>query len=217
MYEEWREELRSIKSDLLTHLTISKERRDKGKINDGKRREFETRIAVLKEQLGDTIEVGNHLNNIKKNIQAYNVEHQNKVQSILDLAIREAATLVPDADVADVKLNHNKDGRVTIVNSLGQNVNLREGGGYRVTLGSLLRYACLKADPEAIPLMLFDESFFTLSDTTTDAVHPVFEAMKKDVTIICIEQRRNVMAGIVDREFTFKKGSDKNSTVTRTL
>ena len=217
MYEEWREELSSIKSDLLTHLTIARERRDRGKINDGKRQQFETRLVVLQEQLGDTIEAGNHLNAICKNIQAYNTEHQNKVQSILDLAIKEAAELVPDADVADVRLNHTKDGRVTIVNGLGQNVNLREGGGYRVTLGSLLRYACLKADPEAIPLLLFDESFFTLSDATTDAIHPVFEAMKKDATIICIEQRRNVMAGIVDREFTFKKDSHKNTTVTQTL
>ena len=217
MFEQERKEFADIKSSILSSLTISQERRDRGKANEGKRQMYETQLETLSARIGDLIETSNHLKDIYKNIQSYNKNHQQKVQDILDLAIAEAGALVPDADVNGIHLKYGSDNRVTVVNDRNQNVNLREGGGYRAVLGALLRYACLKAQPEALQFIIFDEYFFTLSDATTDAIHPVLEAMKKDVTIICIEQRRNAMAGILDTEYTFKKDLMKNTKVVRTL
>ena len=65
--------------------------------------------------------------------------------------------------------------------------------------------------------MLFDEYFFTLSDVTTAAMQGIFCKMKEDgITVGVIEQRRNVMAGITDREYTFRKLGDNNSIITDT-
>lgn len=217
----WGENADDCRDKLLTALTIAQDRRDRGRANEGKRKEYQTRIEVLDKQIGDTIETGNHMKDIYKNIKHYSDEHQKKAQDILDLAIEEAGNLVPDADVAGIHLNYTDNSRITIVNNKGQNVNLREGGAYRTLLGILLRYAALKAQPDAAQFMLLDEQFFTMSDTTTAQAKPIFEAMKKDITIICIEQRRNAMDGIVDMEYTFKKDKDENSNgntvVVRTL
>lgn len=217
MPEEQGEVFIDCRSTLLSILTISKDRAERGKANEGKKKMYESYVATLTEQLGDTIECGNHLKDIYKNIKSYSIQHRQKARDILDLAIREAGNLVPDADVAGIHLQQTDDNRVSVVNGKGQNVNLREGGGYRAILGALLRYACIKAQPDALQFMLFDESFFTLSDATISAAKDVFAAMAKDVTIVCIEQRRSAMDGIVDAEYTFKKGASKVTTVTRTL
>ena len=90
-----------------------------------------------------------------------------------------------------------------------------EGGAYRTALGTLIRYACIKAQPGAAQFMLFDESFFAFSDATTAVMKEIFEKMKQDMLIICIEQRRNVMDGISDQEYLFSKGDDGTTTVKR--
>lgn len=212
-----REDFYRCRNDLLTALTIAQERRDRGKANEGKKVMYETKVEQLNIEIGDLIECGNHIKDIYKNIQSYSLKHQQKVRDILDLAIQEAGNLVPDADVKGIHLQTTENKRVSVVNAFGQNVNLREGGGYRAILGALLRYACLKAQPDALQLILFDEYFFTLSDTTTAAMKEIFEAMKKDLTIICIEQRKNAMDGILDIEYTFKKDLNKNTKVVRTM
>lgn len=205
------------RNDLLSALTVAQDRRDRGRANEGKRRMYENILRNTEEQIGDLRETGNHIKDIYKNIKSYNIKHQQRARNILDLAIEEAGNLVPDADVKGIHLQHTENNRVSVVNERGQNVNLREGCGYRAILGALLRYACLKAQPNALQLMLFDEYFFTLSDATTSAMKDIFLAMKKDVTIICIEQRRNAMDGIIDAEYTFKKDLMKNTTVVKTL
>lgn len=203
--------------DLLSALTVAQDRRDRGKANEGKRVMYQNIMNNTEIEIGDLRETGNHLKDIYKNIKSYNIKHQESARNILDLAIEEAGNLVPDADVQGIHLQTTENNRVTVVNSYGQNVNLREGCGYRAILGAMLRYACLKAQPDALQVMLFDEYFFTLSDTTTSAMKDIFLAMKKDITIICIEQRRNAMDGIIDAEYTFKKDLMKNTTVTKTL
>lgn len=207
----WGEDLDDCRNDILTAITICKDRANRGCANEGKRKEYQTRVEYLNQLIGDTTETGNHMKDIYKNIKHYSDEHQKKAQDILDLAIEEAGNLVPDADVAGIHLNYTDTSRITIVNNKGQNVNLREGGAYRTLLGILLRYAALKAQPDAAQFMLLDEQFFTMSDTTTAQAKPIFEAMKKDITIICIEQRRNAMDGIVDSEYTFRKDKDENN------
>jgi hypothetical protein len=217
MSEMWREKYIDCRHDLLSALTVAQDRRDRGRANEGRRKGYETQLARTEQEIGDLKETGNHLKDIYKNIKAYNVKHQEKVRNILDLALDEAGNLVPDADVHGIKLVSTQDNRVFVVNDKGQNINAREGGGYRAILGGLLRYASLKAQPDALQLMLFDEYFFTLSDATTSAMKDIFLAMKKDVMIICIEQRRNAMDGILDAEYTFKKDQMKNTTVVKTL
>lgn len=210
-------EFTDCRSDLLNALTIAQDRAARGRANDTQRQLYETKVEQLTIAIGDLVETGNHLKDIYKNIQAYATKHQQKARDILDLAIAEAANLVPDAYEPGIHLSHGENSKVFVVNERGQNVNIREGGGYRVILGVLLRYACIKAQPDSIPLMLLDEQLFTMSDTTTDVMKPIFEAMKKDLMIICIEQRRNAVGGITDREYTFQKGKDLNTTVIQTL
>lgn len=206
---------------LLSAVTVAQDRARRGAANDGKRKDYEAKIAYLTEQIGDVTECGNHMKDVYKNILHYSNEHQQKAKAILDLAIEEAGALIPDADVEGIRLNQAENSRITVVNGKGQNVNLREGGGYRTLLGVLLRYAALKAQPDALQVMLLDEQFFTLSDTTTGMAKPIFERMKKDMTIICIEQRRNAMDGIADQEYTFQKKKEDdgsvNTTVVKTL
>lgn len=210
-------EFTDCRNALLSALTVAQDRRDRGKANEGKRRMYENIVSSTSEQIADLKETGNHLINIYKNVKSYSIKHQQRARNILDLAIEEAGNLVPDADVKGIHLQHTEDNRVTVVNAKGQNVNLREGCGYRAILGALIRYASIKAQPDALQLMLMDEYFFTLSDATTSAMKDIFLAMKKDIMIICIEQRRNAMDGIIDAEYTFKKDLMKNTTVTKTL
>lgn len=210
------------RQELLTALTVAQDRRDRGKANEGKKKDYLVRIAQLDEELANITNTANHMKDIYQNIKHYSEKHQEKAKAILDLAIEEAGNLIPDADVEGIHLNYGDNGRVTVVNGKEQNVNLREGGGYRTLLGALLRYAALKAQPDAAQFLLFDEQFFTLSDMTTSLAKDVFEAMKKDMIIICIEQRRNAMDGICDSEYTFQKHKSNDglggyTVVTKTL
>lgn len=211
------EEYVDCRSALLSAITVARDRAERGMANEGKRKKYETDIFRLENEIGDMTECANHMKDIYKNIQDYNNRHQENVKNILDLAIEEAGNLVPNAVTRGIHLQHGKDNRVYIVNERGQDVNLREGSAYRAILGVTIRYAALKAKPDALQIMLLDEYFFTLSDATADAMKDVLDAMKRDMTIICIEQRRNVVAGIVDAEYTFRKGANELTRVTKTL
>lgn len=205
------------RDEVVRAITLCRDIADRGSKVEARRNEIITEKTALEKELGDTLECANHITEIYKNIKAYSIEHMNRARDILNMAIEEAGVLVPDADTSGIQLDYSVAGKVSIINDSGQDVNLREGGGYRVILGALLRYACLKAQPDALQLMLFDETFFTLSDTTTASMKDIFTAMKKDIMIICIEQRRSVMDGILDSEYTFVKDMNKNTTVTKTL
>lgn len=214
------EEPADCRKELLSALTVAQDRRDRGKANESKVRDYRVRLQQVEDELALAIECGNHMKDIYKNIKHYSDNHQAKAKDILDLAIEEAGSLIPDADAEGIRLSYTENSRVTVVNGKGQNVNLREGGGYRTLLGALLRYAALKAQPDALQFLLFDEQFFTLSDVTTSQAKDVFEAMKKDMTIVCIEQRRYAMDGICDAVYTFKKHKDEvtsNTVVTKVL
>lgn len=174
---------------------------------------YETSLVSVRRKIDELTETSNHLNEIYKNIKSYSVNHREKVYKLLDEAIIEAGVLVPDADANGVHLKKSENNMVTVVNGKGQNVNIREGGGYRAILGALLRYASTKAQPDSLQFMLFDESFFTLSDTTTALMKDVLASMAKDTVIVCIEQRRNVCDGIAEHSYLFKKGEDRITTV----
>lgn len=217
MSAEFKSRLTSVRDSLLNNMTIAKERANKGRANDGKLQQYETRLAEVKQSIAETSACGNHLRDVYKNIEKYAQEHQRNARNMLDLAIAAAGDLVPDANSSGVHLKAEANNRVTIVSKNGQNINLREGCGYRAILGALIRYAAIKAQPDAFQFMLFDEYFFTLSDVTTYAVKSVISAMSKDMTIVCIEQRRNVADGILNAEYNFKKDDNGNTTVSKVL
>lgn len=217
MLNEQNERINSLRSSLLTARSVCLDRARRGRQSEEMLAQYKVRLEKLNKDIEDFIQVGNHLNDIYKNIKHYNKEHQEKTRSILDLAIASAGDLVPDAGTKGMHLKADDGGRVAVVNAANQDINLREGGGYRVVLGALLKYASLKAQPQALQLMIFDESFFTLSDITMSAMKDIFRAMKKDIAIIAIDQRRTAMDGISDREYLFEKGDDGTTVVSRTF
>lgn len=217
MPTEFESRLTSVRNSLLNNMTIAKERASKGRANDGKLQQYEARLKEINQAILETSACGNHLRDVYKNIEKYAQEHQKTARNMLDLAIAAAGDLVPDAGSSGVHLQPEANNRVTIVSGNGQNINLREGGGYRAILGALIRYAAIKAQPDAFQFILFDEYFFTLSDVTTYAVKSVISAMSKDVTIVCIEQRRNVVDGILSAEYVFKKNEHGDTSVERAL
>lgn len=217
MSEREREEFVDIRNSLLTTLVQCEERYKRGKQDHEQAAQIEVELIRLQQEYEDMKNTGNHMRDIYANIKSYAKNHADQAKAILDLAIEQAGTLVPDANCNGIHLSYTENNRVTVVNGKGQNVNLREGSGYRAILGVLLRYACIKAQPASLPLMLMDEYFFTLSDTTTQGMKDVLNAMKKDVTLVVIEQRRNAVDGILDAEYTFKKGDNGITKVSKTL
>jgi hypothetical protein len=217
MSDARQERLVSLRDSVLKSLSIAQDRAERGKRNEALKDEYTLKLQKVNKDFEEFYETGTHLHDIYKNIESYAQQHQSSARDILDLAIATAGDLVPDAGTKGIHLQTEANNRVSIVNANGQNINLREGGGYRAVLGALLRYACLKAQPDAFQFILFDEYFFTLSDTTTQAMKDIFSAMKKDVTIVCIEQRKNAMDGILDAEFTFKKDDNGTTTVEKTI
>ena len=217
MLNEQNERINSLRSSLLTARSICIDRANRGKRNEEMLKTHQARLDTVSKNIEDFILVGNHINSIYKNVKHYSQEHQKRARDILDLAIASAGDLVPDAGTQGMHLKTDDMGRVAVVNGANQDINLREGGGYRVVLGALLKYAALKAQPQALQLMIFDESFFTLSDITMSAMKDIFRAMKKDIAIIAIDQRRTAMDGITDSEYIFEKGDDGVTTVTKTF
>lgn len=185
----------------------------KGKEWEESNAEIRKNLADARTELQQLLDTSDHIKDIYKNIQAYSLGHTQLAEEMLMKAVNEAGTMVPDADVGGIHMLTTESNHVTIVNGLGQDINLREGGGYRAVLGALLRYACLKAQPEALQFILFDEFFFTLSDITTSLLKDVLERMKEDTAIVIIDQRGNVVDGIVDYEYTFEKDVSKNTTI----
>lgn len=206
-----------MRTNILTCMSGANAWYERGKKDAALKSQYEFEVKKLEGEIEELTDTANHLRDIYSNIKSYSIKHRERARNILDLAILEAGELVPDANTSGIHLSHGENNMVTVVNDRGQNINVREGCGYRAILGALLRYASLKAQPDAFPLILFDEYFFTLSDITTAVLKDVFLALKRDVALICIEQRRNAMCGIVDREYTFKKDANGTTNVTRTF
>jgi DNA repair exonuclease SbcCD ATPase subunit len=76
-------------------------------------------------------------------------------------------------------------------------------------MGALIRYTLLKAQPDAIQAMFFDEGFNTLSDDTIVAMRDYFDAFKEDVLIVGIEQHNTMFQGLDRTVYRAVKGKDK--------
>lgn len=207
----------AIRYDTVSMIATLRERIQTAKENEKLRNELQERIDVRTKDREELVGLANYLVRRYKNVKSYAQNHRDRIKSLVDKAIEEAGDLVPDADVKGIHMETEENGNVYVVDENKRDINAQEGGGYRAVLGALLRYAAIKSQPDALQFMLFDEYFFTLSDVTTAAMQGIFCKMKEDgITVGVIEQRRNVMAGITDREYTFRKLGDNNSIITDT-
>lgn len=200
-------------ADFHKNMTLANERYQKGKQYDEFRQQNIQNLNQARANLESLISTAEHMKTIYMNIRNYSEEHQRLTNAILDRTISEANAMVPDAaDGTHILF----DGSCcTIVDRNENNINAREGGGYRTILGVLLRYSLIKASPSTLPFMLFDESLFALSDATVESLRALLLAIKKDMSVIVIDQRSTVVDGIADAEYQFKKQNEV-VTVTRT-
>ncbi len=176
----------------------------------------ETKLAALtvkrdeaRKQLAEYTETAEHVKNLYKNFNFYLDKHQEQITNLFNKAMAEAAALVPAANADGVHLEVSNGGAV-IVDKDGSAINRIEGGAYQALLGLLLRYVCLKSQPGALPFMALDEYFFTLSDVTAEGAKSLFEALKKTIGILIVEQRRFITSGIEDRSYTVVKTGNKS-------
>lgn len=129
-------------------------------------------------------------------------------------AIAESSSIVSDSDVSDMELLIDGN-RAVIVNSRGHDLNEREGSAERSTVGLLMRYISMVKQPTyAIPMMLFDETFFTLSSNTCEEMREYLIEISKHMLIIAIEQKDTLFNDIPDKlVYNFVKGNDGKTTI----
>lgn len=204
MHKYSEQEISDLRNKFLSNVAIAQERGRAGEKYHAELEINKSNLVAVNERIREIYECVKHMDDICHNIEHYAKEHQQTAKTILDRAISEAGALVPDAGVANAHIKYTGQ-HATIVNQDEQSINAREGGGYRAVLGILLRYALMKAGVGVLPLMLMDEQLFALSDGTTALLKDVLVAMKRDISIIIIEQRRNVADGIADKEYQFVK------------
>lgn len=202
-----------IRDALLSAYLVSTERARLGRSNEEKIRKWSAELAQVNNRIDSLTACFNHSTKIYKNIKEHEAERREAAFQMFNRAITEVAKIIPDANMRGMQLKVTESNKVKIVNEKDQDINLREGGAARTLTGVLLRYTCLSENTDALNMMLFDESFFTLSDTTTVEFRRRLEELSKKTLIIVVEQRRNVADGIVDMEYEFVKDENGVTTV----
>lgn len=164
---------------------------------------------AVEQSFNDFKDTINRCTTIYKDVQQNLDEKKQFALDRFRQAIDEASKVVRNSDVAGAKLKV-ENGRAVIVNNSGQAINAREGSAFRSVAGMLMRYTSLISQMNALPLVLLDESFFTLSDNSSLEMMQYLESFSQDVLVIGIEQRNIMFAGIngVER-YTFVKNKDK--------
>lgn len=194
----------SLRDALLSAYNICDERARVGRANATLLKQREAELEQLTRRISNYMECFNHVTTIYKNIKAHDNERKEVALQVFNKAITDVSRMIPDANMRGMHISISASGRVRIVNDKNQDINKREGGAVRTATGLLMRYICTR-ETGGIPIMLFDESFFTLSDATTLEIRSTLKEMSKYMLIIVIEQRRNVAEGCVDVEYAFVK------------
>lgn len=128
-------------------------------------------------------------------------------------AIEQASHVVRNSDIAGANLKIEKD-RAVIVDARGHSINAREGSALRAVAGMLLRYTTITAQMNYIPLILLDESFFTLSDNTSNEMKEYLQTFAEDLLIIGTEQRDTIFSGVPGViKYEFVKHGDKKTKI----
>lgn len=150
---------------------------------------------------------------IYKDVQQNLAEKKKYSQDRYLKAIEQASNVVRNSDIAGANLKIDKD-RAVIVDTRGHSINVREGSALRSVAGMLLRYTSITAQMNYLPLILLDESFFTLSDNTSNEMKEYLQAFAEDLLIIGIEQRDTIFAGIPGViRYEFVKHGDKKTKI----
>lgn len=212
--EEFKEKVSSCRSRILTAYSQGRERARIGRENEERAKQIETELSNYVKTRDSLKECTNYIVRIYKNIEAYASERKELSMGMLKAAISKAGLIVPDADVKGIELKVG-DKSAKIVNATGQDINLREGSAYRTVLGMLIRYTLVKAQPDAIQVILLDEAFNTLSDTTTSELRAFIEVFKDDLLIVGVEQHDMLFQGLAPVVFSVKKGADQITVVSK--
>lgn len=213
MPEERQIDTPNVRDALLSAYLVCTERARLGRVNEDKLSKYEAELARINNRIQSLNACFNHVTRIYKNIKEHEAERKEAAFEMYNRAISEVAKIVPDANLKGMRLTVTESGKVKIVNEKGQDINLREGGAARSLTGVLLRHISIMENSGALNMMLFDESFFTLSDTTTVEFRQRLEELSKKTLIVVVEQRRNVADGIVDMEYEFMKNEQGNTIV----
>lgn len=203
-----------VRDRLLAAMIQCRERAAVGRQNEKRAAECRSELQFYEQKRSTLKECINYIVQEYKNIEQYLIDKKEFSMEMLKLAIEKAGMIVPDADAKGIHL-HVADKSARVLNGEGQDINLREGSAFRTVMGILMRYTLLKAQPDAIQLMLLDEAFSTLSDETASVMREYLEAFKEDMLIIGIEQRNYLYDGIDRTVFQVLKEKDKGSTVRR--
>lgn len=202
----WKE-LDDSRDALLTMYVQCKDRAEIGRANAVKMKQFRSDLIVYKEKLDVLRATINHMVKMCKNIEQYVIDRKELAMDMLKLAIEKAGLIVPDAATQGIRLEVG-DKSASVVTEDGQDVNLREGSAYRTVMGALLRFTLLKAMPDAMQVMLLDEMFGTLSDTTTGVMRDFLCAFRDEMLVIGIEQHNLLYNGLDRQAFKVIKEAD---------
>lgn len=176
-------------------------------VNNQNRKQYEDTKAAV-EQLKNIIDITrdkiNHCSNIYKNICFY-IE-QRKALQIEELTeyIHSVSDIVPDADLSTCEIKH-ENGKTRILDGNGQDINKREGGAARSTLGVFMKFCTLKAQPKKIQLLMLDEDLSRLSAETSVNLRPMLMTMSKEMGIVGIEQRSITYESISSKAYRVTK------------
>jgi len=202
------------RDDLLSALVQCRERARVGRENKKRAAELYGELKLYEEKSKTLKECINYIVKEYKSIEQYLIDKKEYSMEMLKLAIEKAGMVVPDADAAGIKLDV-ADRSARVLNERGQDINLREGSAFRTVMGVLMRYTLLKAQPDAIQMILLDEAFSTLSEATAATMRDYLEAFREDMLIVGIEQRNYLYDGLERDVYEVVKEEDKVSTVRR--
>jgi len=206
----WRD-LNNGRDALLGCIVQCKERARIGRDNRARLANFTTEQDFYRKKIQDIKDVTNYMVKEYKNIEQYLIKRKELSTEMLKLAIEKVGLIVPDADTSGITLSI-KDKAAHIVNEKGQPITLREGSAVSAILSALISYSLIKAQPDALQFMVFDESFAALSDTTAATFREYLDIFKEDMLILGIEQRNYLYDGI-EKEYVYEliKGEGKSS------
>ena len=198
----------NLSRELTSALSVCEERIRISKANEVKYNDLTTKLANANSLLNNVRNTGNHMNAMYKNILFFLENKKEHSKAILENAIHSTSAIVKDSDLSNCSILLN-NGKVKILNELGQNINSREGSAVRATMSLILRYTCLKAMPDKFQIMFLDEALATLSSSTSVNLREMLSAFSENIGILGIEQKQVLYEGLAEKVYSaVKQGKD---------
>lgn len=170
--------------------------------NSKRRAEIEKRLSELNTSKDFLISTFNDITKMYKEIVKNSDEKRETELSRFNSTILETSKVVPSANLGNVSIKVGNN-TAAMVNNNEQDINRREGSAARGVIGQFLRYLII-LDSGMLPIMLLDETFFTLSDNSSTSMKEYIEKFSKDMLVIVIEQHNSLFAGVEGKiQYTF--------------